>query len=283
MTELGYGLGTAAGILTWNPQLGNVGPFRSALGFAAASFAVTWVADLIVVGFGRAKGIAEADPTEHLAADFQQWDRRPAVTVMRRWAAIVPLTTVAVQIAVMLQTDRPRFADFFSYMSFDIGTVVAGMLLIWRPARFRDSPFVPPEYLPADQKTFSFGINSWLGACSLAMLLAYAFEATHIKLGECLAYGLAGLIYEALWATLLGWLGAAANEKCFDVKRIVSITIGSAILGGAAAYFVMSMFSWVHPAWLTIVAMAIAFMLVRIPANGLRQWADPAIEDGPAA
>lgn len=286
--ELGYGLGTAAGILTWSSLsqnleslaysfcrrtgVGHDGTFPDALAFSALMLLGAWVIDCVVVSSTRPDSATGSNPSD--AGDTRSYEvgdedtlvRVPAVRAMFRWALVVPLVTMAVQAAVMRQTDRGKFQDFFSYMAFDIGTVVAGVLLSRATVRFTRTPFTPHDYLPVGQPR-RYGVVPWLLCCLVAMLAAYGFEAAGMRVGECVSYGVAGFFFEALWAVLFGWLSAAEKVSLLRVRGAVSVTIGSAIIAATVAYVALSCLPVVHPICVTVSAMALAVALV-LPRRG---------------
>ncbi|MEZ6139039.1 MAG: hypothetical protein R3B84_00575 [Zavarzinella sp.] len=275
--DLGYGLGTFVGILLWAEDLGNFGMFRSALMFAACAFFIAWIIDMLVARSRSAEGYASSSETEHHDGDVGQWDLSGAKWPIIRWAAVVPLLAIAVQITVMRQTDR--FNDFFAYMSFDIGTVIAGISLgLFFTVRVADTPFNPPGYIPKRRRegpdapwkpirVYRLGIVSWLGLASVAMFIGYGFESVGFKVGECIAYGAAGIMFEALWLVLLGWLAASARHFKFSRYISVSSTIGAAIFLGTISYALLTYYSDVHPIYVTIAASTMAFVLVLIPSR----------------
>lgn len=289
--DLGYGIGTATGILLWGTDLGNIGVFRTALVFAASVFVVAWMIDMVVTRSRVAGEEASTAETQYLPGDVNNWDRRSAIGPMARWAAVVPLLTVAIQATVMRQTDR--FNDFFAYMSFDIGTVIAGISLgLFLTVRISSTPFTPPDYVPQQRRESTnapwqivnvhrFKIIPWLLLASAAMFVGYAFEMAGVKIGECIAYGAAGILFEALWLVLLGWLAASARH--FGISKYISVsgTIGAAILSLTISYTLLTYFSAVHPVYATVAASTVALMLVLIPARTQVPVAAQLIDDVP--
>jgi hypothetical protein len=261
--ELGYGVGTATGIVLWDAGLVALGNFSDALLFVAGLSGTMALLDWAVL-----RGLVPyAAPQDEAGVPDQfAGDAAAARQVVLRLAALVPLLAVGVQGAVMRQTDR--FNDFFEYMSFDFGTVLAGLFLARSAIVLSGQALAPRGY---EEQGRALPLLPWILACALSMLLGFGFAAAGFKMLECCAYAVAGLLFEGMWTVLLDVVGKIAGRPGIDMKGVVQSTIGAAAFATTLVYVAMTVLA-LDPLWVTLVAMGTALGLGAVPMSYRRPF-----------
>lgn len=228
--EASFAVAAMISFLIWPKSTLGFGDLETALWTAAVLFALGTAVDLFVYRVSPTpKDEDEAEETAVVATDA------PSRWTFVRWALALALLTVGVQMTITKVSDN----NVLLYLSFEVGTAIAGLLASFVIIHLCRPPLALNAY---GKKTPRFRVDLVLSAilCLGLMVASFLLPSDPLAIRWVCLFA-ASLIYELAFATTLDWMGTAAAMK--RVRGVVSSTKGVSVVLVVGSYWALGILS----------------------------------------
>jgi hypothetical protein len=229
--EASFAVAAMISFLIWPKSMLGFGDLGTALWTAAVLFAIGTAVDLFVYRLSPTP--KKQDEAEEEAA--AEGAGPPSYLTFVRWALALALLTVGVQMTITKASDN----NVLLYLSFEVGTAIAGLLASFVIIHICRAPLALNVY---GEKTPKFRVDLVLSAvlCLALMVASFLLPSDPLAIRWVCLFA-ASLIYELAFATTLDWMGSAAAMK--RVPGVVSSTKGISVVLVVGAYWVLGILS----------------------------------------